>query len=119
MEGCVPTGCGDGILAADQRSTYRWFDASAFAAPPAFTFGNASRTEPKLRTPGVFTFNSALSKEFRLDEKKKLELRAEGNNALNHFNPGYPNTTIGHPAVGTITSGNSGRNITVVMKLAF
>ncbi len=71
-----------GDLAADQRSIYRWFDASAFAAPPAFTFGNDSRTEPKLRTPGVFTFNSGLSKEFRLDEKKKLELRAEGSNVF-------------------------------------
>ena len=117
--GVRPNRFSNGVLPSEQRSIYRWFDATAFAAPPAFTFGNDSRTEPQLRAPGVFSFNSMLGKEFRLDEKRKLELRAEGGNALNHFNPGYPNMTIGHPAIGTITTGNSGRNITMVLKLAF
>jgi hypothetical protein len=109
----------NGALPGSERSLYRWFNASAFAAPPAYTFGNDSRTEPQLRAPGKFTFNSMLGKEFRLDEKRKLDLRAEANNGLNHFNPGYPNMTIGHPAVGTITTGNAGRSITIVMKLGF
>jgi hypothetical protein len=60
-----------------------------------------------------------LGKEFHLNEKRKVELRAESGNALNHVNPGYPNMTIGHPAVGTITTGNGGRNVTIVLKLAF
>jgi hypothetical protein len=117
--GIRPNRLSNGVLAGSQRDIYRWFDASAFAAPAAFTFGNDSRTEPQLRAPGTFTFNGLLGKEFSLDEKRKLEFRAEASNALNHFNPGYPNTTIGHPAVGTITSGNSGRGVTLVLKLAF
>ena len=117
--GVRPNRLSNGVLAGNQRSIYRWFDASAFLAPLPFTFGNDSRTEPQLRAPGAFNFNTMLGKEFRLDEKRKLELRAEGNNALNHFNPGVPNTTIGSPAVGTITTGNAARSITAVLKLTF
>jgi hypothetical protein len=109
----------NGVLPGDQRSIDRWFNASGFAAPPAYTVGHDSRTQPQLWGPGVFGFNAMLGKEFRLDERRRLEFRAEGNNVPNHFNRGYPNMTIGNRAVGTITTGSAARNVTLVLKLNF
>jgi hypothetical protein len=40
-------------------------------------------------------------------------------NVLNNFNPGTLATTIGAPGAGTITSGNGGRGLTLVLKLHF
>ena len=117
--GVRPNRLSKGQLAGGQQSIYRWFMHRPLRCRQPLTFGNDSRTEPRLCAPCAFNFNGMLGKEFRLDEKRKLELRAEGANALNHFNPGVPNMTIGHPAVGTITAGNAGRNITIALKVTF
>ena len=87
--------------------------------PAPFTFGNDSRTEPDLRAPGTVNVHGLLGKEFRLTEKKKLQLRSEFTNLLNHFNPGSPNATIGSPAVGTILSGSGARSIRLSLKLYY
>ena len=109
----------NGALSGTARSIYQWFDPSAFALPPAFTYGNDSRTEPQMFGPGAFNVNFLLGKEFRVDEKRIVEFRGEFTNALNHFNPGTPNMTIGFAGAGTITSGNSGRSIVLALKLRF
>jgi hypothetical protein len=109
----------NGALSGSARSIYRWYDPSAFVLPPAFTFGNSSRTEPQLRGPGAFNLNGLLGKEFRIDDKRIVEFRGEFTNALNHFNPSMPNMTIGFAGAGTITSGNSGRSVVLALKLRF
>ncbi len=90
--------------------------ASAFALPEPFTFGNDSTTEPSLRAPGQFNWDLLLSKSFHLGDKLRLAFRAEFFNAFNHFNPGLPNTTIGDPGVGEITTGNNPKNIQWALK---
>lgn len=109
----------DGTLSGSARSIYQWFDPSAFAPPPAFAFGNDSRTEPQMRGPGAFNLNGLLGKEFHIDERRIIEFRGEFTNMLNHFNPSMPNMTIGFAGAGTITSGNSGRNVVLALKLRF
>ncbi len=106
-------------LSGEQRGRLRWFDAGAFALPEPFTFGNDSATEPSLRAPGEFNCDLLVAKEFQITETKRLALRSEFFNALNHYNPGVPNTTIGDPAVGTITTGNDGRTIQLSLKFYF
>ena len=51
--------------------------------PPTLTYG-----------PGLEVFNAALAKEFRLRESRALQFKIEAINALNHFNPSNPNTTL-------------------------
>ena len=87
--------------------------------PDPFKFGNTSRTEPGLLGPGAISLDLLLAKEFRFTESTKLQLRSEFYNAMNHFNPGKPNATIGNAAVGTITGGSGGRTIQISMKLHF
>ena len=117
--GSRPNRLRNGKLSGEERGRLRWFDATAFALPAPFTFGSTSRTEPQLREPGSFGLTMLLAKEFSFGEKRRLELRSEWGNALNHFNPGGPNTTIGHAAVGTIVSGNAGRSISLALRLHY
>jgi hypothetical protein len=67
----------------------------------------------------VISLDMLLAKEFRLRESLKLQFRTEAYNALNHFNPGTPNTQIGFAGVAAITTGNAGRNIQLALKLLF
>ncbi|MBI3679591.1 MAG: TonB-dependent receptor [Acidobacteria bacterium] len=117
--GSRPNRLRNGQLTGEDRGLNRWFDASAYASPAPFAFGNTSRTEPSLREPGQFSFDFLLAKEFRVTETKRFEVRAEFFNAANHFNPGAPNATIGHPAVATITAGNAGRTIQLSAKFHY
>jgi outer membrane receptor protein involved in Fe transport len=65
-----------------------WFNPTAYAAPAAFAFGNASHNS--LRGPGLFTADWGLDKNFQLTEKVKMQLRWEVFNALNVANWANP-----------------------------
>ena len=60
--------------------------------PRAYQFGTAGPTLPGLRSPGFWNVDSALFKEFPIQESKRVEFRWEVFNALNHQNLGIPNT---------------------------
>jgi len=117
--GSRPNRLHNGALSSAGRSIYEWFNPSAFVSPAAFVFGNDSRTEPQLLAPGALNISAMLQKEFRFGEKRYFEFRCQAGNALNHFNPGSPNTTIGGPGVGAITGGNAGRNLLLTVKLHY
>jgi hypothetical protein len=88
-----------------------WFNTAAFAAPPAYTFGNAGRTDGY--GPGLISMDLSILKEFRLTaERHRLQFRAEMLNFLNHANFANPIVTQGNAAFGQITSlypGNQSR----------
>jgi len=64
------------------------------ADPRAWKFGNMGPVLPSMRSPGFWNLDSALTKNFHLSESKYFEFRWEAFNALNHMNPGYPNTSF-------------------------
>jgi hypothetical protein len=76
-------------LAAEQRSTARWFNAGAFILPALGTFGNLMRNE--LQGPSLFTWDAWALKRFPVHEGQNLEFRFELFNAANHPNWGTPN----------------------------
>lgn len=49
----VVSGCQAEISGSAQSRISKWFNTSCYTAPVAFTFGNASRVEPKLRAAGM------------------------------------------------------------------
>jgi hypothetical protein len=63
-----------------------WFNPAAFAAPPAYAFGDVRRTYTGILGPGLQNLDSSLIKKTHF-EKFDLELRAEFFNVTNtpHF----------------------------------
>ena len=99
----------DPTLPADQRTPVRWFDIEAFANPANFTIGNAPRTLPRTRAPGLTDLSFSLFKTFSIKERFKLEARAEFFNALNTVNYNSPNVTFTPNAAGQNVNANFGR----------
>ncbi|MBI2688958.1 MAG: TonB-dependent receptor [Acidobacteria bacterium] len=98
----------------------RWFDTSAFAVPPAFTYGNSSRTTPDFRTQGTANYDLSLFKNFQIRESIRAQFRFESFNAFNRVQFAAPNTTAGATAFGQITAQqNTPRQLQVALKLIF
>ena len=80
---------------------HQWFNPSAFAVP-SFSYGNFGRNV--LRTPSVADADFSLFKNFLVTESTIVSFRAEFFNIFNIQNYGAPNSLIGDPAAGRITS---------------
>jgi len=66
------------------------------------------------------TMDLALARSFALAERLRMELRAEGFNALNHSNWGTPNRFVNTPQFGTITEASTpGREFQLSARLSF
>jgi hypothetical protein len=98
----------------------RYFDTSAFSAPPPFTFGNSPRLFSTLRGPGVANTDLSLFKSVSMSERLKLQFRAEFFNAFNRPEFDVPNTQLGSAGFGVISSqANQPRDIQFALKLLF
>ena len=95
----------------------QWFTPGAFVANPAGTFGNVGRDS--LRGPGQISFDMALSRDFALTERFRLEARAEGFNVINHTNFNGPSATLTSSTFGRITSAGDPRILQFALKLIF
>jgi len=82
-----------------------FLNADAFTTPAAGQWGNAGRDS--IIGPGTFTFNTSLSRTFRVWKKWNLDIRVDSTNMLNHpvfsayntvLNPFGPSPTFGAPA---------------------
>ena len=108
---------GNGNLPRNQRTLERFFDATAFVAPAAYTFGNAGRNI--LRGPGRVNFDLMLSKSVPVRESMAFDIRAEAFNLTNTPPFNDPNTTLGSPLFGIVKSAGSGRILQAAMKFKF
>lgn len=83
-------------------------------------FGNASRNNPKERSPWLLNENISLSKNVDFSERIKLTLRAEAFNILNRVRWGGPNSTVNNAAFGDVRSqGNDPRRLQFAAKVVF
>jgi hypothetical protein len=126
VAGCDKSGGGGHVT--------NWFNTNCFAAPQTsgqfqWGFGNESRTDPTLRTPGINNFDFAVFKRTSITERLGLEFRTEFFNLFNHpyFSPpgtGFDGTPTGN-GFGKITSTVQGgvaspeRLIQFALKLVF
>ncbi len=110
---------------SDGREPDRYFDVGAFALPPEGFFGNVGRNT--VITPGVFTFDLGLAKDFTLHEETRLQFKAELFNIFNRANFGQPSTTVFDDesgvvlaSAGIITStSTTSRQIQFALKILF
>ena len=109
---------GQPVFAPGTRTADEWFNPAAFAAPPAFTFGDAGRNT--VYGPGMQTMDIALQRAFRLTERLNLQFRGEAFNALNKVNLGTPNRFVNTPQFGTITMAMTpGREVQLSARVSF
>lgn len=98
----------------------RYFDTSAFSFNAPFTFGNAPRIMPNLRSAGVNNFDISVFKNAQITERFRLQFRAEAFNAFNRVQFGVPNTSINSTAFGVVNSQqNIPRNIQLALRMMF
>jgi hypothetical protein len=100
----------------------RWFDTSVFTQPPAFTFGNVSRTLPDVRTHGINNFDFSIFKNtyFGPEARLNLQFRAEFFNLFNRTNFGTPGQVLGTSQFGIVSSQrNEPRLVQFALKLMF
>lgn len=86
----------------DDRLT-NWINANAFTAAPAFTFGNAPRTLPNLRTPGQRNVDLSIQKT-QMVATRTISIRAD---VLNLFDNALFTTLqsqFGTPTFGQLTA---------------
>jgi hypothetical protein len=111
----------------DNGTAQRWFDTSAFVNPPNWTVGNVGRTIPNVRHPGAFNTDFSLIKDTQINERFKLQFRAEAFNLTNRVNLGLANDTFvagpdgrnASAAFGTVISSRAARIGQLALKLYF
>ena len=109
---------GKPVFPSGARNATTWFSPAAFAAPPAYTFGNVSRNS--VYGPGMETLDAAISRDFSVSERTRFETRAEFFNALNHTNLGTPNRFVNTANFASITEITTpGREIQLSARLSF
>jgi len=106
------------VFPSGTRNSTKWFNPAAFAAPPAYTYGNAGRNT--VYGPGMQTMDLGIVREFSLAEKARFEARAEFFNTLNHTNLGTPNRFVNTSSFGSITEVSTpGREIQMSARISF
>ena len=83
-----------------------YFNTSCFVGPAQATFGDESRTDPNLRSPGIANWDFSAFKSFPLQKEgpASIQFRAEFFNIFNRVQFGYPGQTQGQSTFGVITS---------------
>jgi len=94
-----------------------WFNTAAFVANGKYTYGNAGRNI--LRGPGLVNLDIGAHKSFRITERVTGQLRLESFNATNTPALRAPNTQVGNPSFGQISSAGTPRDNQVGLKFIF
>ena len=103
----------------------QWFNVDAFTPPTKWQYRNSQRNT--VFGPGFWNWDIGVQKTFAITERYRLQLRADGLNAFNHFNLSNPSATIPNtrdggltdPRAGKIFSGSGSRVIQFGLKLMF
>ena len=101
-----PNLVGDPNLPKSERTVDRWFNTAAFERQAAFTAGDAPRN--MMTGPAQRRLDLSFFKNVELGAARRLQVRWEIFNVLNTANFAPPNSLLGNPQFGRITStGNS------------
>ena len=116
----------DGWRAATKGSDFdpavdRFLDINKFILPQPIQFCNATRFNPKVREFPAFSENISLAKSFAFTETRRIDIRWEAFNLLNHVIYKPANTTYTNVDFGklSIEQQNFPRQIQVSAKLRF
>jgi outer membrane receptor protein involved in Fe transport len=91
----------------DGPTVANWLDASVFSNPPAYAFGNASRTMNGCRSDNTTQIDLSVTKNTRIKERLNIQFRTEAFNLTNTVRFSPPNQTFGNAQFGQVTSQNN------------
>lgn len=118
----VVAGCKSSIDGSITDHLTQYFNTSCFTDPGAFHFGNASRTDPNLRSPGMANWDFSAFKSFPLskDGRANVQFRAEFFNIFNRVQFNYPGMSVGSSSFGVISSQlNNPRLVQFALRASF
>jgi hypothetical protein len=102
----------------DRRSADRWFDTSAFAIPPRYTFGNAGRNI--VRGPDFTSLDVSVFRQFSFGERRSIAVEGQVFNLLNHTNLDLPERFADEQGTfGKIFSAKAPRQVQLSLRLQF
>lgn len=79
----------------------KWFDTAAFAQPTGVRFGNSNRNQ--FYGPGGYNLDFSIFRAFPFAQTRRLEVRMEAGNILNHGVYNNPNGGLTSATFGQIT----------------
>lgn len=95
-----------------------FFNPGAFTQPPTGEFGDAGRNT--IPGPGMVSLNLGFGRSFQLgDSRRRLELRMEGTNVLNHVNFTSVYTTVGAFNYDSVAAAAQMRSLSAVLRFRF
>lgn len=96
-----------------------YFNTAAFAVPPADRYGNAGRNT--IPGPGSVVLNAGFGRSFQIGEssRRRLELRLEGQNVLNHVNLTSYGTVVNAANYGQATAAGAMRSVQLTARFRF
>ena len=111
-------------ILSNYRTTLQYLNPAAFARVPLSPTGGAAirpgnATPGEWRLPGQWNLNFSLGKNFAIRESKKLQIRMDMLNALNHTNLTGLRTNITDPFFGRLLSTGGARIIQLNARLTF
>jgi len=98
----------------------KWFDTAAFGPPTGVRFGTTGRNQ--FYGPGGYNLDFSIFRAFPFQQTRRLEIRMEAGNVLNHTTYGNPNGSITAGTFGQITGINGNypeRQIRLGVRLQF
>src|SRR5258705_11414992 len=110
-----------GLSGSIQERLDKYLDPNAFSRPASYVFGNAPRTMPRTRGPGLQRADMSIFKNVVLQAERhiNLEMRGEAFNVTNTPLFADPNVTFGGTTFGVIASSSGERIVQVALKLNF
>ncbi len=96
-----------------------WFNPGAFSIVPdsAFRFGNSGRNI--LDGPGSTALNLAVSRSFRMGEKRRAQIRWETFNTTNHSNLSLPAVNLDKSNAGAVIKAKAARIMQLGIRYQF
>jgi Carboxypeptidase regulatory-like domain len=99
------------------KTVEQWFNKDAFQPTTDGSFGTAGRNI--ITGPGFQNLDFALSRNFSVSERVRIQFRTELFNAFNHANFNYPDSTFNASSFGRIASALDPRQIQFGLKIIF
>jgi hypothetical protein len=102
---------------AGPKTADQWFNTAAFALQPQYTYGSSGQFV--IDAPGVYNWDLALQKDFRIAEGHTLQFRGESYNLSNNVRFDTINTALDGNSFGLVTHAAPARQLQFALRYQF